>query len=886
MSELLLQSARVALAAYLHDLGKFSQRAGVNENNSRLPAHTQLYCPRTRTEGRPNQQGYPTHLHAAHTALSFETIEPFLKSLISGDVAPFTKDDVNSLVNVASRHHKPETFLDWVVARADRLASGFERERFEQYNSESEENTGVRNYRQARLLCLFEQISNPAREIADVKYIMPLKPLAPETVFPKLRNEIFPNSPEAATKEYGQLWESFVNALEKMDPTVRESPTLAFDAFDTLWLQHTHCIPAATVAPTRPDVSLYDHSRSTAALAVALWRWHSAAKNQSTDEAKKALANEDISEMEKNKFLLIQGDFTGIQNFIFGATPRVNKKSADTLRGKSFFVNLLCETTAISLLDALHLPSVCQVINAAGKFLIVAPNTDEVRLQLQECREELDSWFVQKTLGIAGVVIASIEASQADFIIKDEGIGFRSLMKNLFESLEFAKFQKFNTTSGKGTHFGALSADYSSGACDIDTRLPAQADADSNGLERVSFFGRDMLMLGGWLRRASDTDVLVVHKGNGFGSFAEQLDSILPGGLKVSLISRKEISQVPRSRLSDVFRIWDYKLSEMATQPAWNGFAHKQINAWAPWLESERRGLSFEEIAEANVRIAQHDHPDDQRGSEGIEALAIIKGDVDNLGAVFREGMKEPTFAKMSSLSRQLNSFFAHWLPVYCREHPEFEKCYTLFAGGDDFFLIAPWRTGQQLAKSLRDEFCRFTGQDPSNPRIHLSVGIATAKAGTPVTMLGEWAEDALTASKSHIRSNEANRYSASKNAITIFEETIGWEKFSELEKLQGEIRELEKEFDLPTAWYYNLLGFLERSSENKDNPANSIWKAHLSYSTRRFVERALNGASTEQLVERTSNLIKQQIGWISDPEKRKFLKIALFNHIYSRRKS
>lgn len=878
MSDLLIQSTRVALAAYLHDLGKFSQRAGVNEDNPRLKDHIQLYCPRVFKAGVAREQSPPTHLHAAHTALSFELLEKHFQSLLADSPTPFSKSDVDSLVNVASRHHIPETFLDWVVARADRLASGFERERFETYNLGSEDGTGVKNYRQARLLNLFEQVHNYAADIANVSYVMPLTPLSPQSIFPESRKKIFPATPEQGTAEYKALWKSFIDGIGKVNQIARSNPTLALDSFDTLWCQHTHCIPSATVAPLRPDVSLYDHSRTTAALAVALWRWHSSDKNQTETIARAALANEDMSEMEKKKFILIQGDFTGIQNFIFGATPRVSKKSADTLRGKSFFVNLLCESVSISILNALDLPPVCQVMNAAGKFLIVAPNTDDVRLKIKESQENLDKWFIEKTLGIAGVVIAALEVSQADFLLKEEGTGFRNLMTRLFESLELAKLKKFSGgNSGKGS-FGSLSADYSKGACDIDTRLPAETDGDEGGIERMSFFGRDMLTLGKWLRRTSDEDVLVIHKGNALINQSERLETEMPSGIRITLIERGRVNQIPQNRFNDVLRIWDYKLPDDANQNAWNGFAHKQINAWAPWSEQLNQGLTFEDIAAANVRVAKTSTQD----SEGIEALAVIKGDVDNLGELFRKGLHEPTFAKMASLSRQLNSFFAHWLPVYCREHPEFSQCYTLFAGGDDFFLIAPWRTGQQLAKSLRDEFCRYTAQDPEKPKIHLSVGILTAKAGTPVGLLSEWAEDALSSSKAFKRVGNGRE----KDSVTIFSETIGWEEFPQLDKIQHELIELDKELGLPTAWYYTLLEFLRQAGEMDRNPANNIWKAHLSYSTARFIERVLKRATAEQRLDRTSNLIKQQLGWLMTHESRKYLKIALYNHVYSRRKS
>jgi CRISPR-associated protein Csm1 len=88
----------------------------------------------------------------------------------------------DSLINASARHHRPETFLQWIIATADRVASGFEREEFEKYNeAEDKTETGLNHY-QARQLSLLEQIKvlkegEKPEEIssAELKYRLPLK---------------------------------------------------------------------------------------------------------------------------------------------------------------------------------------------------------------------------------------------------------------------------------------------------------------------------------------------------------------------------------------------------------------------------------------------------------------------------------------------------------------------------------------------------------------------------------------------------------------------------------------------------------------------------------------------------------------------------------------
>ena len=58
--------------------------------------------------------------------------------------------------------------------------------------------------------------------------------------------------------------------LDAIPRAHRHSWPLWLDHFDTAWLQLYHAIPSATAFGVKPDVSLYDHSKSTAALATAL----------------------------------------------------------------------------------------------------------------------------------------------------------------------------------------------------------------------------------------------------------------------------------------------------------------------------------------------------------------------------------------------------------------------------------------------------------------------------------------------------------------------------------------------------------------------------------------------------------------------------------------
>lgn len=201
MTNLLESSSRVAFAGLIHDLGKFLQRTKsiVSDGNK------QLYCP-------SSDFGW-THIHAAFTVQAIDEIGPWLPSIRGDNLYPF-KDNQNkniddSLINAAATHHKPKTFLQSVVAIADRLASAFEREEYETYIKQKD----MDDYITARLITPFEALDKEYVKQNDLKYVYPLEKLSAKACFAKQRIVL---SQDNASKEYKDLWEEFKNDLQQI----------------------------------------------------------------------------------------------------------------------------------------------------------------------------------------------------------------------------------------------------------------------------------------------------------------------------------------------------------------------------------------------------------------------------------------------------------------------------------------------------------------------------------------------------------------------------------------------------------------------------------------------------------------------------------------------
>lgn len=923
----IIASSRIALAALLHDLGKFAERARIPEAQARNADGTTrqaidelLAC--------PEWNGRRTHIHAAYTGIAFDSVVP-RELRQEDDLFPFagwgSQGADDSLINAAARHHRPETFLQWIIASADRLASGFERDEFDAYNKAADEEGKKLNHYTTRQWTLLEDVRLPGSEIergtptVPPAWRYPLKALSPEAIFPVAAKDCETDDKATAQARYLDLWNQFQAGLKAIPASHRTNLPLWLDHFDSIWLAFTHAIPSATAGNTRPDVSLYDHSRTTAALAVALWRFHAdqghdaeVVKEQLRAQWDRERAGHDAARQawEAEKFLLVQGDFTGIQDFIF-AGGESQRQVARLLRGRSFHVSLLSELAALKVLETLDLPATSQVVNAAGKFLIVAPNTLECVAKLRVAQSELDDWFLKHTYGQSGINLAWLPARADDFRHGQGESPFRGLIKRLFEALEAAKLTRFGlcgATPPPANYSGFLSSfKREQGECRIDGRSPAQVPLDSDWISELAW---DQIMTGKWLAGA-DQRLLITRDRIEPLSGDQNLNQLrLPiFGYHVLFTRPEDITGKfgDEARSGNLARAWDFSLPESADAPLWNGYARRAINAYVPKFREtdlaeasygKYNGLSTEDRDNERPGAAKtlnHLARDDRFSSPetpdkwiGAEALITLKGDIDNLGLIFQQGQERPTFARMAALSRQINAFFTVWLPWVCRQ--EFPNTYTVFAGGDDFFLIGPWRSTMRLAQRMRDEFARYVAH---NPDIHFSAGLSMTKPGLPIRQLGQLVEDALDAAKAYLpfpaSGGEAGGEGkhAPKNAVTCFGQSVPWTQFNELMDREAVLGQLSKELNLSTGYLYGLLHFTDMAAD-QCRPENALWHSRFAYRTQRMLEAKFRNEGNRDTADGKRRHGQRQLAAeIASQGIEKHgaaYKIALFTHLYQQR--
>ncbi|MCX7767159.1 MAG: hypothetical protein N2246_10690, partial [Candidatus Sumerlaeia bacterium] len=186
-------------------------------------------------------------------------------------------------------------------------------------------------------------------------------------------------------QEFKSQWSEFVKYLAQINFYNWQQFLLAVE--NALYV-YTCTIPSSV--KEIPSVSLYDHSRTTAALASALYEYH---------QTNNSLYAETIKNRSERKFRFLAGDFSGIQNFIFDLNISNSKGVAKILRARSFIVTALTHMAILYLHKRADIPLQNVIMEAAGRFVILIPNLQKKINQIESAYADMQKWLLNEYLG-------------------------------------------------------------------------------------------------------------------------------------------------------------------------------------------------------------------------------------------------------------------------------------------------------------------------------------------------------------------------------------------------------------------------------------------------------------------------------------------------------
>jgi len=862
---------KIAMAAFFHDIGKLADRDVLRLSQQYIDNHSGIYL--------PFYNGRYSHSHAVCTAAFIEQ----MKDLLPKELNSPGWGEGDSFINLAAGHHKPETPMQWIITIADRISSGLDRAEFdEKYNKA----VTPRDYKRNRLLPIFEPLSpKPGKSVETSEaynYCYPLKEITPKNIFPKLKIEIYPKSNEIASKEYQVLFDGFVKGLEELFHS-QDNKVLWFEHFESLTMIYASAVPAARAGHVIPDVSLYDHLKTTAAIASALYLFHKQTGRMTIP---------DIKEEDSDKFLVISGDFYGIQNFIFSSGD-AQKSRSKMLRGRSFAVSLFSELAADMLCRKIGIPSVSIILNAAGKFTLIAPNTEKTYKAVLEVGKTINDWLIKVSFGETALGISFVKAAAKDFV---KG-RFVRVWENLQSQMEKKKFQKIDLSRFAGTvsdYLDSFQNDLENPLCPFCGKRPSNPKAEGSHFtgEKTSSCSlcRDHIFLGENL--VKNTLLAITTKDADIkGGDDEKLLEPVFGEYQTAFLSGELKSMAKDGRL---LKYWD--VSNNSEGKITKNVTARFINGYVPVyskddLEDDRlfwgkksQEKKLEQIDQINLgmpktfgHIANKSLNLREDRYLGVEALGVLKADVDNLGLLFGSGLKGELFtlSRLASMSRQLNYYFSIYLPYLLITVPTFNNVYTVFAGGDDLFLIGPWNRIIQLSEQIRITFSEYVCM---NPEIHLSAGISLHRPNTPVSFMAESAESAMESAKDKGR-----------DRITIFSETVLWDEMERLTAIQNELEDWLNKKWINTAMLYRMNHVMKMAGDEKrlvesneiylEDMECTKWRSMLSYTVGRNAAKELKAENRPAVVDHVGKSLNK---WLLEYGSK--LKMPVWNILYNRR--
>ncbi len=812
----------IALGSLFHDIGKLKRRLEENPSEEKQQQQQTQNGKDNETEKEKDNYKY------LHEKLGEEFVKDFLKKLKFGEdfvnrLKELCKkynllEDCNNLeplkvILAAFHHHSPKNAGDYeffaeIYQKAD-IVSATERD---------EINTDELQTKEKRLHSIFESVE-VFETLPKKEWVYRIEPLEvrEETTSQELRKLIFPlligeqvGKPSEVRKydkglyreiygEYLELFGKFKDALKKNVEEVGNISNLTEKVYH-LFYKYLWSVPSATYSGKKgvyhyPDISLFDHSRGTAAIATSLV----------TDYNLKQL-----KEGKETKLILLTGDISGIQRFLFGV--RNVKGVARRLRARSFFLALLPQLVANYILEKLgYNPTVNTLYASAGKFEALIGYEEGIEETLRGLQKEIEEILLKEFGGKLGLVLAYE-------IFPLEGLKkYGEVVKEVHRKLNKEKKKKFKLTLLEAEKLinERVEKLIKQGK---DTKLCPSCGWEVIEEEReFCDWCQTFQEVGGKLPK-----VRYIAFGKNYIPYSWEAYFELPELGKIFLLSEDDFKIFqPVSKSGKVFlsdknvvdleelnrdlRIFKLNATDIEGNPNILGF--KFICQAVPTLKEGAENLSklWEETLE------------DREGKpEGgniipftlLEELAIgdkklgyFKADVDNLGLIFMSGFEKYTFSRIATLSRMLDLFFSLYVDRFARDlkgelkkevyqievngkpHQFVEKeyldevdspIYTVFSGGDDLFLIAPWNVAVKVATRLREEFRDYTCR---NPNFGISAGLGIFKGTFPIRLASDGTEALESKAKNKISKN------GKKDKIAVFNTVLDWNKLKEVDE-------------------------------------------------------------------------------------------------------
>ncbi len=473
-------------------------------------------------------------------------------------------------------------------------------------------------------------------------------------------------------------------------------PLLLPDLILTFLEKEATFIPARTGEDE--DISLFDHLKTTSAIASCIYLYHKESLDKNLES--------NIKKSDEKKYLLISGDISGIQKFIYNIT---SKGSLKLLRARSFLLEIISEDFVQELLEELNLSRANLLYSAGGHFYIIAPNKENVKMKIYELKKKINDWLLEKFEGDIYYAINFIEFKGEDFD------NFSKKWDDISRKLEEEKLRKFSDLLIENPEKLLCEKDFQNKKEKCEACKKYVKNVKSPEKEEIKYCDLCYKLL--------DFGRKLSYRENRYILRFKEIENY---DLELPFSKIKITDNIKDSNFNTVFQLNSFEIpKEIFGLKKEIKFTFVPLPLGNYVYEGE-----LEKLAEESV---------------GLKKVGVLRMDVDNLGKIFREGLltEKRTISRITNLSRFLNHFFKGYLNLLgeFKEYSvkkiaqknwevngkiirlnkrDLRKFVIVYAGGDDLLIIGSWDDVFELAFDINSLFRMYVGE---NDNITLSAG-------------------------------------------------------------------------------------------------------------------------------------------------------------------
>lgn len=594
-------------------------------------------------------------------------------------------------------------------------------------------------------------------------------------------------------------------------------------------------VPSSTQTGELRDISLYDHLKMTAAIGLCIEKYLE--DNLVTDYRTELFENAKAF-YDKRVFCLYTIDISGIQSFIYNISSSGALKG---LRARSFYLEIIMENAVDELLTRLGLCRANVLYTGGGHTYMLMPAAEKSVKIAEEFEREFNGWLIS-TFGNGLYAAGGYAFCSANELKNSPEGSYKNIFRTASEAISLKKLRRYSAADILALNSASSDDERECSICHRSDMLTGEKICKvCDGLEKL----------------AGD----IVGNSSFFAIMKSDMNDKsvpLPFGCVLTAFDEKRMRE--QIQKSEYVRAYSKNISYTGVNIA--------SNLWVGDYASEKE----------LTRLAEK--------SMGINRIAVIRADVDNMGQAFVSGFekigggKYETISRTSTLSRKLSLYFKLHINQLL-ENGEFQldknktagkrEAVIVYSGGDDLFIAGSWYDIICFAVDLYRSFKRY-----SQGTLTFSAGIGIYPPKYPISAIAEETGRLEDMSKEY-KDN-------SKNAVTLFDEsgTYSWDELVD-DVIGIKLKALQNFLDNNTergkAMLYKMLELIRDMDEN-----DRLNIARFAYLLARL--RPLGDNVSEETLEKYNSFAKDMYKWIRDKEERRRLVTAIYIYVYMHRES